>query len=140
MESAGTFRRYDGVGITGCDIAVTPAILIEEELKKLIEEHYQRLDESRHPFEEAVLFHYKFEVIHPFLDGNGRVGREVLNHMLTRARFPRLIVTKKDREKYLDALQYGNLECFDEMLSNFIDLFVDNRASIFEEIISGKLS
>ncbi len=140
IEGAGHFRRIDSIGVRGVDIAVCPAIMIENELQKIIDEYYKNIHTNGHPFEEAVLFHYKFEIIHPFLDGNGRVGREVLNHILTKARFPRLIVNKRDREKYLDALQYGNLECFDEMLSIFIDLFVDNRASMFEEIISGKLS
>jgi len=139
-EGAGRFRRIDSIAIRDVDIFVCPAILIETELQNIIDEYYKKVNTNGHPFEEAVQFHYKFEIIHPFLDGNGRVGREILNHMLTRARFPRLIITKRDREKYLDALQYGNREYFGEMLSIFIDLFVDNRASIFEEILSGMLT
>jgi Fic family protein len=78
-------------------------------------------------------------MVHPFNDGNGRVGREVLNHMLTRAGFPRLVVALTDREKYLNALQSGNQERYNVMLADFIDILEDNRASVFDEILGGKL-
>ncbi len=81
-ESSGVFRRIDSIMVAGCDLPVTPAILIKSELQKLITEYYNRLDKGVHPFEAAVLFHYGFEMVHPFTDGNGRVGREIFNYML----------------------------------------------------------
>jgi len=136
---AGRFRRMDSIGIRGVDIAVCPAILIESELGIIIDEYHSNIKDGGHPFEEAVMFHYRFEMIHPFIDGNGRVGREVLNHMLTRAGFPRMVVTKADREKYLNALISGNQEHYGLMLTDFVDILENNRASMFDEILSGKL-
>jgi len=136
---SGSFRRMDSIGIRGVDIAVCPAILIESELGIIIDEYYSNIKAGGHPFEEAVIFHYRFEMIHSFIDGNGRVGREVLNHMLTRAGFPRLVVALTDREKYLNALQSGNQERYNAMLADFIDILEDNRASVFDEILGGKL-
>jgi Fic family protein len=48
--------------------------------------------------------HCAFERIHPFLDGNGRAGRLVLNLLLVRMGFPPAIIFKRNRERYLGAL------------------------------------
>jgi Fic family protein len=55
------------------------------------------------PIELADL-HARFERIHPFLDGNGRTGRLALNLVLVRLGFPPAIIFKRDRNRYLDAL------------------------------------
>ena len=135
LQSAGEFRRIDNIGIRGVDIAVSPSIQIGEDLEEIIGDYYSRIKAGGNPFEEAVLFHLRFEVIHPFTDGNGRVGREVLNHMLTRAGYPRLIVTRVGREKYLEALKQGNDGRVEVLVSMFVDLLIDERAMLFEGII-----
>lgn len=55
--------------------------------------------------EELAKLHARFEQIHPFLDGNGRAGRLVLNLLLVRLGYPPAIVYKKDRSRYLAALR-----------------------------------
>ena len=45
-------------------------------------------------------FHLEFEYTHPFIDGNGRIGRVLINHQLIRAGFPPLIIRNKGKEKY----------------------------------------
>jgi cell filamentation protein, protein adenylyltransferase len=55
--------------------------------------------------ERLADLHARFERIHPFLDGNGRTGRLVLNLLLVRLGLPPAIVYKGDRVKYLDALR-----------------------------------
>jgi hypothetical protein len=49
--------------------------------------------------------HARFEQIHPFLDGNGRVGRLVLNLLLVRLGHPPAIIYKRERSQYLRALR-----------------------------------
>jgi hypothetical protein len=57
------------------------------------------------PIAEAVAKrHAAFERIHPFLDGNGRTGRLLINLLLVRLGYPPAIVQKRERSKYLDAL------------------------------------
>jgi Fic/DOC family len=55
--------------------------------------------------EALASFHARFEQIHPFLDGNGRAGRLVLNLLLVRLGYPPAIIYKGDRSRYLSALR-----------------------------------
>lgn len=65
------------------------------------------LDAPHLPAELAWL-HTRFEQVHPFLDGNGRAGRLLLNLMLVRLGYPPAIIRKGDRARYLDALQQAD--------------------------------
>ena len=58
--------------------------------------------------ETIASLHARFEQIHPFLDGNGRAGRLLLNLMLVRLGFPPAIVYQRDRSKYLAALRHAD--------------------------------
>lgn len=55
--------------------------------------------------ESLAALHARFEQIHPFLDGNGRAGRLVLNLLLVRLGIPPAIIYKGDRSRYLGALR-----------------------------------
>lgn len=126
FQSAGAFRRIE-VTIGGCDEPVTPAILIQSELTQLIENYYEQLDKGVHPFEATIMFHYGFEMIHPFTDGNGRVGREILNFMLRRCGYPRLLFLGEDRETYIRSLKLGNQEQYTQMIQVFYELIKKQR-------------
>ena len=134
VNSAGTFRRTDDIWIQGCDIRVTPAELIEQELTLAIDRYYERIEiKSLHSFEAAALFHYDFELIHPFTDGNGRVGREIFNYMLKKCGYPRLLFLGADREKYINSLHLGNEEKYGEMIEIFYSLIYEQRFHILTE-------
>lgn len=63
-------------------------------------------DKAEEPFAERLAaLHNSFERIHPFLDGNGRAGRLLLNLVLVRLGYPPAIVFKNQRTKYLRAMQ-----------------------------------
>jgi len=61
-----------------------------------------------HPVRHAALAHYKLVFIHPFMDGNGRTSRLLMNLILMRAGFPPVIIRRADREVYYRHLQTAN--------------------------------
>jgi fido (protein-threonine AMPylation protein) len=134
-DSAGVFRRSDMIGISGCDFRLTPAFEIEDELKRVIDNYYEHLKSGGHPFEEAAMLHYQFEMTHPFTDGNGRVGRELFNYLLARSRppYPKLLFLGKDRPQYIKALRFGNEERYAEMVSLFADMIIGQRLDVLNE-------
>ncbi len=78
----------------------------------------------------AATAHTWFVTIHPFIDGNGRVGRLLMNLMLMRYGFPIAIITKEDRLRYYDALELSQTsdltplmalvaECIEESLEEY---------------------
>jgi Fic family protein len=67
-------------------------------------EHWSVTNVSAPPILRASVLHAWLEHIHPFEDGNGRVGRAISNLELVRAGYPPIIIRRKDRDRYLDAL------------------------------------
>ena len=74
----------------------------------------QRIQEAIVQFESDITtpyihkvarFHCEFENIHPFIDGNGRIGRVLNNYFLYRAGFPSIIVRNKEKRTYYDGLR-----------------------------------
>lgn len=66
----------------------------------------------------AALLHAWLTQVHPYIDGNGRAARAILNLELIRSGFPRIIIRRKDRERYLDALHHAD----DGDLGHLLDL------------------
>jgi len=77
-----------------------------------------------HPLVLASYFHTEFERIHPFVDGNGRVGRLLMNFILHKNKFPMINIPKKKRFKYYEFLQTahktGKLDNFAKFLISIL--------------------
>lgn len=123
------YKKYPNY-ITGSDVKLTPPEKVEEEMEELIKWYEQNIKKV-HPLKISALFHGKFEKIHPFEDGNGRVGRFLSNIILINNGYPPLIIRKSQRESYLKCLQdfsrtyTGNLERF------FLNKYKDTYRKFF---------
>lgn len=99
---SGEFRKQE-VTVRGAPFQPTHPEQIEFEMEGLVDWIHQH--SHIHPIEWASIAHAKFETIHPFLDGNGRTGRLLLNLMLLKsALWPINIRFKEDRHQYYSAL------------------------------------
>jgi len=78
---------------------------------QLVESFGTREDE--HPIEGIAFFHLRLEKIHPFADGNGRVGRLIINLMLEQAGYPPVIFPIEEKLSY-----YAALEAYDGLRGN----------------------
>jgi len=73
-------------------------------LKDMISWHKENKDKFK-PLVMAAIVHNQFENIHPFQDGNGRVGRLLLNFILLKNEYPPINITLEDRAEYYSTLQ-----------------------------------
>ncbi len=76
--------------------------------------------------------------IHSFTDGNGRLGRALLNFVLRRNGYPTLYLDLGHREKYLDAVEEGNNEQYQPIIEFLCEVYVSQHRTIIDEII-GKI-
>ena len=103
-EHPGAYREHEIKPFPG---GMTPPSwpLIPGEMTAWVEDA-NSLDPDTMTFtEQLAALHCRFEQIHPFLDGNGRAGRLVLNLILIRLGYPPAIIYKRDRDRYIRALQ-----------------------------------
>jgi len=92
-----------------------PPEFIVERIQEILINYNSRIDI---PFIHRIaMLHVEFESIHPFIDGNGRIGRVINNYLLTREGFPPIIVRNKEKETYYKAIRsYDDSQNFKPMI------------------------
>ena len=106
-EAPGSYRQHDIHPFPG-GMRPPPWIDVPAQISDWVEQA-RRLEARSPDFPERVAeAHCRFEQVHPFLDGNGRTGRLVLNLILVRLGYPPVIIYKNQRERYLQALRRGD--------------------------------
>jgi len=84
--------------------------LAYEALVDAMEAFFDCLKSEEHPAVRAILGHYIFVYIHPYMDGNGRLGRFLMNSMLVTGGYPWTIIHVENRKTYLRSLEIAGVE------------------------------
>lgn len=129
-ERPGEYKKHDYV------VADEQGALPEEvasEIEELCEEMRDIPDKGENVLKAAAYLHCKFENTHPFADGNGRVGRTLMNYFLMTHDYPPLVVYNETKDKYYQALgtydKTGNIgEFVDYMKESMEKTWEINRA------------
>lgn len=102
---AGVFRRTQV--FVGAHVPPRPS-----EVSLLMQDFVQWMNTKEalemHPVDYAALAHHKLAFIHPFVDGNGRMARLLMNLILMQAGFPPVIIRKQDRQEYYEYLKLAD--------------------------------
>lgn len=120
--NAGKYRT-ENVVISGAKHIPPKHHEIPDLMQKLISE-YEDEWKRFHPVVRATLLHGEFVKIHPFIDGNGRTSRLLLNFELLKSGYPPIIIKKENRAKYYEVLDLAhttmNYEAFIRMVSELV--------------------
>ena len=114
--NAGRYRR-ENVVIAGAEHVPPDFLKVPEAMEGLLRWYGAASDE--HPVERAARLHVDFVGIHPFVDGNGRTARLLMNFELMRFGFPPVIIPVEQRLSYYEALDRAHTRSEYEL---FIDL------------------
>lgn len=131
-EDRGIYRHIP-VRIMGAYHTPPDPVIVPEMMGKLVVEFDKK---KLHPIESAALFHLKFEGIHPFVDGNGRTGRLILNLFLMQNGYPPINVKFADRKRYYDAFDSyyrdNNASTMIDMIAEYVEERLSQYISLYK--------
>ena len=84
--------------------------LNRDAMRHVMPAFFDLLWEETHPAVRVVLGHFLFVYIHPYMDGNGRIGRFLMNVMLASGGYPWTVIPVSDRNAYMNALERASVE------------------------------
>ena len=102
-----------------------------EAVRDCMPAYFDLLKEEANPAVRVVLGHFIFVYIHPYMDGNGRMGRFLMNSMLASSGYPWTVVPVDQRDAYMAALEEASVR------QNIVP-FTDFLAKLVDDVMKGK--
>ncbi|MBE7063638.1 MAG: Fic family protein [Clostridia bacterium] len=132
-EDKGTYRKIP-ITIMGAYTEPVQPYMIEPKMTELLAKNEKR-KKKMHTIERIARFHLEFEGIHPFIDGNGRCGRLLLNLDLIQNGYSAINVKFTDRKKYYEAFDEFYKNNSAEPMIELIAEYVIERMEQYLEIL-----
>ena len=107
-ENKGKYRTTNVI-ISGAEHKPPQSFEVQSKMQEFIKKYNENITKL-HPIELASFVHIEFVKIHPFIDGNGRTSRLLMNLELIKAGFPPVVIELEDRLEYYKALDIGHTE------------------------------
>ncbi len=131
--TAGVLKPSDLAGYRNGPVYIRRSMHVppsHEAVRDIMPTFFELLYEEPEPFVRAVLGHFIFVYIHPYMDGNGRMGRFLMNTMMVSGGYDWLVIPVEVRGKYMAALEEAstrqNIKSFTHLL---IQLMTPNNSS-----------
>ena len=130
-ENAGRYRK-EKVVISGAEHTPPDPFIVPDKMEALINWYYED-GQKMHTVERASRLHTDLVKIHPFIDGNGRTARVLLNFELIKDGYPIVIIKNEDRAKYYESLDKAHIagdyddfmKLVSESLNRSLDLYLE---------------
>lgn len=131
---AGILKASDLAGYRNHQVYISSSKhvpLTVEAMRDAMPEMFDLLQQEKEPAVRAVLGHFIFVFIHPYMDGNGRIGRFLMNVMLASGGYPWTVIPVEKREEYMKSLEVASV-------SQDISAFTKFMAYLVSENMNGK--
>ena len=131
MPHEAGFYRTSAVLIRGSDYRPPSA----SKVPSLMKDFVKLLNKKDDPIKHAARVHFEVVHIHPFIDGNGREARLLMNLVLMRYGFPPCYILRAERKRYISALEQAhksNLEPFNNIIARAVERSLDLYLSMVD--------
>ncbi|MEW8042614.1 MAG: Fic family protein, partial [Candidatus Thiodiazotropha endolucinida] len=132
--TAGLLRAADLAGYRNGPVYIRRSMHVPpscEAVRDAMPAFFDLLRDETDPSVRVVLGHFIFVYIHPYMDGNGRIGRFLMNVMLASGGYPWTVVPLQRRDAYMDALEQASV-------NHNIMPFTDFLARLVKDGLKGK--
>jgi Fic family protein len=126
-------KTNDGLTFEFC-----PPEHVDSEMEQLVSMHLSHLNLDVPPYIESAWIHHRLTLIHPFVDGNGRVSRCLATLVFLKKNWLPLVITRDDRGEYISSLRKaddGDLSCLVKLFISLENRAIREALSISEQVV-----